>query len=341
MTGPLQTEVIMPECSSPAISLLIATRNRASRLLALLRNVADQECVPPFEVIAVNNGSKDATEEILRQRWRNFALVCLFEETAGKSRALNRALDVARGSLLVFTDDDVVVSAKWLSSLYEASLRFHSADVFCGPIIPDYPPQTPVWLQENLFAGIMFASFQPKIREGLLPKGYLPFGANFAVRSCAMDTKRFKLELGPSYENGPSFFEDTELLQRFRDESREFVFIPEAHVWHHVSPDRIQTSFLFERAFHFGRGDAMYRKKPRYLHLQRGGSVYYVDGITQEARFEHGGLLNYYCGQLSELRRLGERSFEGDLVQVLDQLGVRANVGLLCRSARQVLEGPQ
>jgi glycosyltransferase involved in cell wall biosynthesis len=307
----------------------------------VLTNVVEQTGAPPFEVIVVNNGSKDATEEVLGRFWGKCGLVCLFEEEAGKSRALNRALDVAQGRLLVFTDDDVTLPAKWLCSLYEASLRFVSAAVFCGPIVPDYPPQTPTWLQQSLFASMMFASFQPKIREGLLPKGYLPFGANFAVRSCAMDTKRFRLDLGPSYENGPSFFEDTELLQRFRNESRDFVFAPAAYVRHYISPEGLQTSVLFERAFHFGRGDAVYRKEPRYLHLRSGGSVGAVDGITQEARFEQGGLLNYYCGQLSELRSLGRRSFEGELMHLLDQLGVHSNLGLLCRSARQVLEGPE
>ena len=46
----------------------------------------------------------------------------LFESQPGKSHALNSGIEAARGQLLAFMDDDVIVEPMWLQNL---TTRFH------------------------------------------------------------------------------------------------------------------------------------------------------------------------------------------------------------------------
>ena len=317
-----------------AISVLIATRNRAPQLLRVLHSLQQQSLESEnFEVIVIDNGSEDNTNSALEGCLTTFPLVRLFEPRVGKSYALNCGLDAASGSLIVFTDDDVTASPEWLESLWRATQRFPAVDVLCGPIVPDFPPVTPEWLHHHFFASALFGRFEPGIPEGPLPACMLPFGANFAARHSAISGERFRLDLGPSRENGPLFCEDTEFLQRFRCEGRQFVFVPAAQVTHHVSPEQTQPSSICERAFHFGRGIFSYLRKPQYFHVPLGFAADSQDESPQR-QLERGALINYYCGQLCQGGSEKNESFAGELLMLLERLGIRTHEGLLCACAR-------
>jgi GT2 family glycosyltransferase len=284
------------------------------------------------ELVVVDNGSVDDTQSVLKRDWTRFTLVALHEETAGKSRALNRGLDVAAGALIVFTDDDVTASRVWLRSLYEAFEKYGSAAVFCRPIVPNFPPGTPEWMRNHASAGSMFGRFEPDLAEGPLPAGMLPYGANFAARSAAMRGMRFRLDLGPSEENGPSFGEDVEFVGRFQDKPQNIIFVPAARVDHHVTPSQIELSSLLERAFHLGRETVMSHRRKTPVEPARLQSTPTDQNFIQ--RVEWGGQINYYLGQLYQLNLLGEMPFDHDLRQALDHLNIHSNLDLLGRSAR-------
>src|SRR5258708_17983076 len=232
------------------VSVLIATRNRASLLSNMLSSLARQQLNRDtrIEVIVVDNGSTDETSNVLRQHQERFELVPLYENTPGKSRALNRALEVAKGELLVFADDDITLSPMWLESLNRCSHQYKAARAFCGPIVPNFPPSTPDWIQNHPSTASMFARFEPNIPEGPLPEPLLPFGCNFSVRSCDARGHRFRLDLGPSAANGPLFNEDTEFVRRFRQHPDHIIYVPTAMVRHHISLDRITLPAISERA---------------------------------------------------------------------------------------------
>lgn len=322
------------EYTRPDISLLVATRNRASQLEQMLSSVERQALGElSCELIVIDNGSLDDTQSILKRERHRFKLVALYEETAGKSRALNRGLDVAAGDLIVFTDDDITASPAWLRSLYEAYRRYGSAAVFCGPIIPTFPPGTPEWMRSHRSAGAMFGKFDPGLAEGPLPAGKLPSGANFAVRSSAMRGMRFRLDLGPSQENGPMFGEDSEFVGRFQGESRGIIFVPAARVDHHLTPAKVEITYLLDRAFHFGRETVMSQRRRGPIQPP----VFQGLSITQDLpqRVEMGGWVNFSLGQLYQLHLLGERSFDYSWLQALEHLNIHSNLDLLGKSARQ------
>ena len=255
------------------LSVLIATRNRARLLGPTLASLARQELNGlRWEVIVIDNHSTDDTPQVLEQARRTLPVVPLFESEPGKNRALNRGLTIARGQLLVFTDDDGTHSPGWLFDLYQAAQRWSDFDIFCGPIEPTYPPETPAWLKEELFTSTAFSKFPPVWIPPMTEeapfeyRNILPFGPNFAVRRTAMQGVQFDPQMGPQGSSYPMGGE-TEFLHRLRARGCQIIYVPTAQVSHNVEVSQISVDWLFRRAFLYGRGRARMDSEPALLQI--------------------------------------------------------------------------
>ena len=133
----------------PTASVVIPTRNRCATLATLLERVAPQAEAAAAEVVVVDNGSTDGTPETLRQLEAEGKLRIVFEPIPGATRARNAGARAARGEVVAFVDDDVLVDRLWLRSLV---LGFQAAPgVACvtGMILPaELETQSQVWIEE-------------------------------------------------------------------------------------------------------------------------------------------------------------------------------------------------
>jgi peptidoglycan/xylan/chitin deacetylase (PgdA/CDA1 family)/GT2 family glycosyltransferase len=108
----------------PELSVLIATHNRAEVLVECLRALAAQSVDPEaFEVVVADDGSSDGTAARIATLELPFELRCLELEKQGKSAALNRAIEAARGGACLFIDDDIVASPSLVADHLEAHRR--------------------------------------------------------------------------------------------------------------------------------------------------------------------------------------------------------------------------
>jgi glycosyltransferase involved in cell wall biosynthesis len=117
-------------------SLVIPTRDRALYLEQTLDSLRAQRAAPAFEVVVVDNGSKDATKAVVeRARARcAFPVTYVDEPQPNRARARNRGIAVVRGELVVFCDDDVALPAGWLAA-HDAAHRAAAESVVNGPIL--------------------------------------------------------------------------------------------------------------------------------------------------------------------------------------------------------------
>ena len=305
---PTKEEFPMPYTRD--VSIVIATRNRAESLRTTIVSIHTQvRRGPSAEMVVVDNGSSDATQQVLQQMGKKLEIITLYESSPGKSRSLNRALEVVRGELLVFTDDDVTVSNYWIPNLYEASRKYPQAKIFCGPIVPKFPAGAPARLCNHSYFTALFGAFLPKLEEGPLPMNLVPFGANFAVRAETAIQQRFRLDLGPSDVNGHMFHEDTDFISRLRKKSGDIIFVPPAYVVHRVTKEQIEHPSLCERAFYHGRDRVLDVKRPLFLH-----STFALSGMPPDSaetrRKEQEILLNFYYGQQYQLWREDIHEFD-------------------------------
>jgi len=98
--------------NAPLISVIFAARDEAEKLPAALATLLAQD-YPRFEVIAVNDRSRDQTASILHeferasQRLKVINLGNLPPGWLGKPHALVAGFEQSRGEWIVFTDADV------------------------------------------------------------------------------------------------------------------------------------------------------------------------------------------------------------------------------------------
>src|SRR6266576_6556961 len=107
---------------SPAITVVIPTFNRAAMLADTLESFAAQS-IPKnrYEVIVVDDGSKDTTPEVCREFVSRIELKYLHIDNSGTSAAKNTGILASRGKILLFCDDDDIADHR----LLEEHLKAH------------------------------------------------------------------------------------------------------------------------------------------------------------------------------------------------------------------------
>jgi len=278
------------------VNVVVCTRNRAAFLARALADLERQKLSGiALKVIVVDNGSLDETAELLRLKRANLQLVSLSEAIPGKSRSLNLALTRLTGELALFTDDDVSFGPDWVSSYVRAAYQFPECALFCGPIIPEFPAEAPPWLQTHQWSGSFFGTFNKERPEGRLPEELLPFGANVAFRTEAIAGMQFRMDLGPSESNGRLMCEDVDFARRVRDKWHDCVYVPSAAIRHHVRAEQMMPSWLYDRAFVFGKSTMLFKKDVTIPSFSPNDSALDEDG----GRIDQACLIHFYCGQLA------------------------------------------
>jgi cellulose synthase/poly-beta-1,6-N-acetylglucosamine synthase-like glycosyltransferase len=97
-----------------SVSIIIPTFNGASRITNCLDALSIQTEGRDVEILVVNDGSTDTTLEVVG-RYSHVALIN--QANRGPAAARNHGAAVAKGTILLFTDDDCVPTPNWLSAM--------------------------------------------------------------------------------------------------------------------------------------------------------------------------------------------------------------------------------
>jgi glycosyltransferase involved in cell wall biosynthesis len=100
-------------------SVVIATYNDWLPLNECLQSLAAQAGAPGFEVIVVDDGSREMAPDLIRQWSRHFPLIVIRQAHKGISAARNRGVQNSRGEVVVFVDADCKLQKNCLAALVE------------------------------------------------------------------------------------------------------------------------------------------------------------------------------------------------------------------------------
>jgi GT2 family glycosyltransferase len=102
--------------AAKSVSIVIPTFNGASRIAHCLDALLKQTAGRDVEILVVNDGSTDNTVDVVTL-YSGIRLIS--QANAGPAAARNRGASEARGSIILFTDDDCVPMPDWLDAMIE------------------------------------------------------------------------------------------------------------------------------------------------------------------------------------------------------------------------------
>ncbi|MGH3301309.1 MAG: glycosyltransferase family 2 protein [Streptosporangiaceae bacterium] len=121
--------------SAVPISVVVATRERPRLLAACLDSLAAVD-YPEFEVVVVDNDPVGGETAQLVHSRAGRGVRYVVESRRGLAAAHNRGLAVAAGSIVAFTDDDVLVDPGWLWAISKAMGADPATACVTGLIMP-------------------------------------------------------------------------------------------------------------------------------------------------------------------------------------------------------------
>lgn len=122
----MKATAIMP--SSPAISVVVPLYNEEDNIANLQSEIAGALAGLDYELVLVDDGSKDATVSRVQQGER-VRLLC-FEKNAGQSAAMHAGIHAARGEVIVTIDGDLQNDPKDIPALVKK--LDEGFDMACG-----------------------------------------------------------------------------------------------------------------------------------------------------------------------------------------------------------------
>lgn len=253
---------------TPTVSVLISAWNEEVGIAATLRSVIATG-YPSLEIIVVNDGSTDNTERVVRaiaaeQKARphnvGVPVIYRYQENAGKARALNSALALAKGEIVITIDADSVMDAHAIERLVARFTNPKVASVAGNVAIGNR--HTPLGLLQQLE---YLYGFYFKRADSLFNAVYIVGGAAAAYRADIVRT------VGGFDES--IITEDIELSTRLQHAGYAVRYAADAVVYTEGPSDF--TGLCRQRLrWKYGRLLTFYKYRDLFFSLRRGHNPY-------------------------------------------------------------------
>jgi GT2 family glycosyltransferase len=235
------------------VTVIVCTRNRAHYLLTCLESLAHQNCDVPFEILVVDNASTDNTPELLHE-WclKDTRFRMTREPKVGLSAAKNTGVRLARGRLLLFTDDDVILDSNWVRAYLDFFERRGQDSIIAGgPIFPivDDLGSWPAWFDSCALRDVGLLDYGEE--RPLAPTEYA-WGANMAIPASRFGRFGWNERVGRRGDERGTF-EDTDYQDQLRLTGGTTWFCPSAKIHHRILRSHLAPSQVLGTAFRRGR----------------------------------------------------------------------------------------
>ncbi len=233
----------MPVKARPFVSVVVPTADRCAVLVDCLEHLLRQTYpADRYEVIVVDDGSRDGTPEVVRSLAAGDsepAVRYLRQSRRGAGAARNAGLELARAELICFLDDDALAPDRWLAALVNAADRHPGAGLLGGAVRPRFERPPPRTCTSHELAGARLDHGRHDVEVDEV------WGCNMALRRSAVAaTGGFDEQLAVA--------EDWDWGRRLRASRGRIAYVPEAWVWHRrLASDLGMVGLLIE---HYRRG---------------------------------------------------------------------------------------
>ncbi len=216
-----------------------------------LKSLAQTHDTPCFEVVVVDDGSKEHPPSELEKGIASFRTKLVRQVPLGVSAARNRGIAESKADMILFIDSDCTLDRHCLTELTKAVLTYHDDIAFQLRIVGDN--RTQVGSMENLRVGAVQQSL-------LTESGHIKYinTSAFAIRRSGIDNVEF-------FDLGVTRGEDSLILLKLAEKGKFPRYVPEAVVQH--APVLSLTRYILK---HFWIG---YHTSPARQRIHRQGGI--------------------------------------------------------------------
>ncbi|MBN2109294.1 MAG: glycosyltransferase family 2 protein [Deltaproteobacteria bacterium] len=229
------------------LSVIVCTYNRSDLLMEALQSLTCQTApLTAFEVLVVNNGSTDATQQIAEdfcERFENFHVV--IEPQQGLSYARNRGFKEAKTPWVSYLDDDARARPDFAERIIHTVENF-SFDCVGGVYLPWYKYGKPLWFRDEYGTNGRLLD-----ETGVLHKGEISGGVSAFKKSVLEQLGGFPTSLGMT-GNKIAYGEETLLQVRMRKKGFVIGFDPGLLVDHIMPLQKMTVRWLLKSAYRHG-----------------------------------------------------------------------------------------
>ncbi|MBN2054067.1 glycosyltransferase [bacterium] len=234
---------------NPTVSVVVVTYNGASYIENCLAALYEQD-YPEFEVIVVDNASKDGTADCVAATFPAIRLV-RNRANVGFAAANNQGIALANGAVIALLNQDTVVQPGWLRAMVRSLVRDPTLGVVgCKLLHADG-----VTLQHA--GGIMHANaLTDHYGAGQPDDGAFdePRDVQYVTGAAVAFRAELVRRLGDLDENyQPAYFEELDFCLRVRNGGYRVRYLPEARVIHFESTASGKFSDVFFHRYHRNR----------------------------------------------------------------------------------------
>ncbi len=216
-------------------SIIIPTHRRTELLHQLLNSLRVQNFdTELWEILIVDNAPDDDRTQRLVEKFRTtfpqWHLRYIQEAEKGMMRARNRGIGEAKGDILIFLDDDVLLHKDYMALAQAELPALEPPFAGGGRIIPVFEHQKPPWLTKFFMPLLAEINLGEQLR--LFPKKRYPFGINMLVHRSVF--ARFGLFPTEEARRGEDWISIPEraFFNRLKAENIPVYYFPNLTVWH-------------------------------------------------------------------------------------------------------------
>lgn len=257
------------------VSFIIPTANRAALLQKTLLSIV--QILPAgsdAEIIIVDNGSTDKTAETctaIQTEFPKHAIRYIYDSMPGMLTGRHRGAMEARGDILSYLDDDVILGPQWLEGLRD-SFSSENVSLVGGPSRPKYEVEPPSWLEGmwEHYEGGCYCGHLSLFDQGPAKIQCDPgnvWGLNYSIRKSALyDCGGFHPDCIPKSLQRYQGDGESGLSAKLKQSRLFAVYHPDVSVTHVIPASRMTVGAFGSRAFYQGVCDS-------YSQIRRDGKT--------------------------------------------------------------------
>ena len=228
---------------SPLVSIIIINSNGVKHLRRLFKDFTEKIQYPNYEIIVVDNGSKDGSLVFLEELGTKIPLkIIKNKKNESFSKSNNQAVEIARGEYVLLLNNDVEPTYGWLNQMMKSALGSEDVGAVGAHLV--YPDCSGSRYNRKKSFKIQHTGIGFREENGFIRPYYIGNGDDFhiddedkvraAVTAAAMLISRDKyLEVGGLDEKYLYGYEDVDFCLKLHKKGYKNLYCPRAVLFHY------------------------------------------------------------------------------------------------------------